>query len=78
MGARLDGPAVRPERPDVASEGVPLGAVQLPADGRPIVLLADRGRTGGYAIVGVVDPRDLPSLAQTRAGGEVVFEPPSR
>jgi KipI family sensor histidine kinase inhibitor len=78
MGARLDGPAVRPERPDVASEGVPLGAVQLPADGRPIVLLADRGRTGGYAIVGVVDPRDLPSLAQTQPGGEVVFEPPSR
>jgi KipI family sensor histidine kinase inhibitor len=77
MGARLDGPPVRPERPDVHSEGVPLGTVQLPAHGRPIVLLADRGRTGGYAIVGVVDPRDLPSLAQTRPGGEVVFEPPT-
>jgi KipI family sensor histidine kinase inhibitor len=75
MGARLDGPAIRPERPDVASEGVPLGAVQLPADGRPIVLLADRGRTGGYALAGVVDPRDLPALSQLRPGGAVVFEP---
>lgn len=77
MGARLDGPPVRPERPDVDSEGVPIGTVQLPSHGRPIVLLADRGRTGGYATVGVVDPRDLPSLAQTRPGGEVVFEPPT-
>lgn len=73
MGARLDGPRVAPTRPDVDSEGVPAGVVQLPADGRPIVLLADRGRTGGYAIVGVVDPRDLPALAQARRGTEVAF-----
>lgn len=78
MGARLEGPPVQPARADVASEGVPLGAVQLPADGRPIVLLADRGRTGGYALAGVVDPRDLPALAQARPGAVVVFEPPTR
>jgi len=77
MGARLDGPTIRPARPDVASEGVPLGAVQLPADGHPIVLLADRGRTGGYALAGVVDPRDLPALTQLRPGAAVVFEPPT-
>jgi KipI family sensor histidine kinase inhibitor len=78
MGARLDGATVHPARPDVPSEGVPLGAVQLPAGGRPIVLLADRGRTGGYALVGVVDPRDLPALAQARPGSAIVFEPPTR
>jgi len=73
MGARLDGATVPPKYPDIHSEGVPLGAVQLPADGRPIVLLADRGRTGGYALAGVVDPRDLPDLVQANAGAEILF-----
>ena len=75
MGAWLDGPRVRARRPDVDSEGVPLGAVQLPADGRPVVLLNDRGRTGGYALAGVVDPRDLAGLTQARPGATVTFEP---
>ncbi len=73
MGARLDGPAVPVTRPDVASGGVPRGAVQVPGDGRPIVLLADRGRTGGYALVAVVDPSDLRTLAQGRRGAHVFF-----
>jgi allophanate hydrolase subunit 2 len=59
--------------PDVASGGVPRGAVQVPGDGRPIVLLADRGRTGGYALVAVVDPADLGTLAQARRGDHVHF-----
>ncbi len=77
MGARLAGPPVEPQRPDVPSEGVPLGAVQLPGDGQPIVLLADRGRTGGYAIVGVVDGRDLAALVQARPGAPIAFVPPT-
>jgi allophanate hydrolase subunit 2 len=77
MGAWLDGRRIRARRPDVDSEGVPLGAVQLPADGRPVVLLNDRGRTGGYALAGLVDPRDLAGLAQARAGAMVTFEPPA-
>ncbi|MFU8888133.1 MAG: carboxyltransferase domain-containing protein [Trueperaceae bacterium] len=77
MGAWLDGPRIRARRPDVASEGVPLGAVQLPADGRPVVLLNDRGRTGGYAVAGIVDPRDLAGLAQARPGAAITFEPPA-
>jgi len=75
MGAWLDGRRIRARRPDVDSEGVPLGAVQLPADGRPVVLLNDRGRTGGYALAGIVDPRDLAGLAQARPGSAVTFEP---
>jgi antagonist of KipI len=47
--------------------------VQLPADGRPIVLLADRGRTGGYALAAIVDPRDIPDLVQAPVGSEVAF-----
>jgi KipI family sensor histidine kinase inhibitor len=75
-GVRLEGPAIELERHDVRSQGVPWGAVQVPADGRPIVLLADRGRTGGYAVPAVVDPRDLWQLGQARPGTEVWFLPP--
>jgi allophanate hydrolase subunit 2 len=72
-GARLDGPAVPHPAPSIPSDGSPLGAVQIPPDGRPIVLLADRGRTGGYAKPAVVDPRDLWRFAQARPGDEVAF-----
>jgi len=75
-GARLDGPPLALGRHEVVSQGVPLGAVQVPADGRPLVLLADRGRTGGYAVPAVVDPRDLWQLAQAGSGSEVWFLPP--
>ncbi len=74
-GVRLDGPALASPSADVTSEGSPWGAVQLPADGRPIILLADRGRTGGYAKAAVVDVRDLWRLAQARPGSEVWLEP---
>lgn len=73
--ALLGGPALRLERHDVRSEGVPWGAVQVPADGQPMVLLSDRGRTGGYAVPAVVDPRDLWQLAQAGPGSEVWFLP---
>jgi KipI family sensor histidine kinase inhibitor len=69
-GARLDGPPLA-ELPTVESDGSPLGALQIPPDGHPIVLLNDRGRTGGYPKPAVVDPRDLWRLAQARAGDEV-------
>jgi allophanate hydrolase subunit 2 len=72
-GVRLDGPPVAHPAPSIASDGSPLGAVQVPPDGRPIVLLADRGRTGGYAKPAVVDPRDVWRFAQARPGDEVAF-----
>ena len=74
-GARLDGPPLRLERHDVRSQGVPRGAVQVAGDGQPLVLLADRGRTGGYAVPAVVDPRDLWQLAQAGPGTEVWLLP---
>lgn len=70
-GARLDGPPLSTAGSSIVSDGSPLGAVQLPPDGRPIVLLADRGRTGGYAKPAVADARDLWRLAQARPGDEV-------
>jgi antagonist of KipI len=59
---------------EVASHGVSWGAIQVPPDGRPIVLLADHGTTGGYPVVGVVVRADLPRLGQVRPGSTVSFE----
>jgi biotin-dependent carboxylase-like uncharacterized protein len=63
---------------ELPSEGLVLGAVQVPADGQPLVFLADHPTTGGYPVVAVVHPDDLSLLAQTRPGTTVVFRGPER
>jgi len=73
MGLRLDGPSVPGGQ--VISEGTPAGAVQVTPDGRPIVLLGDRGRIGGYHKPAVIHPHDLPLAAQVRPGQRVSFRP---
>jgi biotin-dependent carboxylase-like uncharacterized protein len=69
IGARLVGPAI-PWRIDeeLDSAGMVAGAVQVPPDGQPVVLLADHPTTGGYPVIGVVDTADLAALAQARPG----------
>lgn len=57
---------------ELPSEPMVLGAVQLPPDGRPVVLLNDHATTGGYPVVAVVRGSDLPTCAQLRPGEEVV------
>ena len=71
MGLRLSGADV--PGGELLSEGAPLGAVQLPPGGKPIILLNDRGRLGGYHKPAVVDPRDIWRLAQVRAGQTIQF-----
>lgn len=72
VGLRLEGPAIARARTDeLASEGVVLGAVQLPPSGQPVVFLHDHPVTGGYPVIGVVDPADLPVCAQLRPGERV-------
>jgi antagonist of KipI len=74
MGYRLAGPALRHRgTADVLSEGVVTGTVQVPADGQPIILMADRQTTGGYATIATVVSADLPDLAQARPGATVSF-----
>lgn len=74
VGVRLSGPPVPRRRSgELESEGMVLGAVQVPPNGGPVVLLADHPTTGGYPVVGVVDPRDLGPLAQLRPGAAVRF-----
>ena len=75
MGARLDGPVIEAVdgRYDIVSDAVPRGSVQVPGDGKPIILLADRQTTGGYAKIGVVAAADLPLLAQAAPGTTIRF-----
>ena len=74
IGLRLDGPALDRIRDGaLASEGMVLGAVQVPPDGQPVVFLADHPPTGGYPVVAVVDEADLWQCAQLRPGDEVGF-----
>lgn len=58
---------------EAPSMGLPVGAVQLPPDGRPIVMLADRPVTGGYRVPAVVIGADVGRVAQLRPGDEVRF-----
>lgn len=74
VGLRLEGPVLPRSGPEeLPSEGMVLGAVQVPPDGQPVVLLADRPPTGGYPVVGVVHPDDLWQCAQVRPGEQVRF-----
>ncbi|HEY0952535.1 MAG TPA: biotin-dependent carboxyltransferase family protein, partial [Nocardioides sp.] len=76
VGLRLAGPAVPRVRDDeLPSEGMVLGAVQVPPSGRPVVFLADHPPTGGYPVLAVVHPDDLWRCAQLRPGEEVWFSP---
>jgi antagonist of KipI len=73
MGYRMSGPALERLHPgELLSEGVALGAVQVPPDGQPIVLMADRQTTGGYPKIAVVSSASLPLLAQCPAGSGTV------
>ncbi|SDS21760.1 biotin-dependent carboxylase uncharacterized domain-containing protein [Nocardioides scoriae] len=74
IGLRLEGEPVVWERTgELASEGMVLGAVQVPPGGQPVVFLADHPTTGGYPVVGVVDEASLARCAQLRPGDEVRF-----
>lgn len=74
MGVRLDGPALPPSGGELLSDGVVPGSIQVPPDGRPIVLLADGPTTGGYPKVAVVVSVDLGRAGRLRPGDEVAFE----
>ncbi len=68
MGYRLEGSPVACLRAEIISDGVPSGAVQIPPDGQPLVMMADHQTTGGYPKIAVVITADLPLLAQCVPG----------
>ena len=74
IGLRLEGPELRRrDRREMQSEGIVLGAVQVPASGEPLVFLHDHPTTGGYPVIAVVHPDDLACCAQLRPGDVVRF-----
>lgn len=75
MGIRLTGPALRYQGQPLVSEGIPLGAIQVPPDGQPIVLMNDRQTIGGYPRVGALTPVSVARLAQCPTGSQVQMTP---
>ncbi|EAT12405.1 biotin-dependent carboxyltransferase [Bermanella marisrubri] len=75
MGYRLQGPKIECDINGILSEGICLGAIQIPADGQPIVLMNDRQTIGGYPKIGSVLSLDLAKLSQLTPGATVNFEP---
>jgi biotin-dependent carboxylase-like uncharacterized protein len=73
VGARLTGPALSIGEVHLPSEGMALGAIQVPPSGTPIVFLADHPVTGGYPVIGVVTEHDIDLLAQAAPGTTVRF-----
>jgi len=74
MGYRLDGPSLRHlAGADILSDATPIGSLQVPASGQPILLMADRQTTGGYPKIATVITADLPLAGQLAPGDWIEF-----
>lgn len=74
IGMRLDGPELpRVREEELPSEGMSLGALQIPPSGRPTLFLADHPVTGGYPVIAVVVSADVDKAAQARPGQRLRF-----
>lgn len=76
MGFRLEGAQIKhcsPQTAEIESCATVWGAIQVPPNGQPIVLMADHQVTGGYPIIATIVSRDLPLLSQLLPGGTVSF-----
>lgn len=75
MGCRLEGPFIASKNgSDIISDGIAFGSIQVPAHGKPIVLLADRQTTGGYAKIATVATVDIPKLVQRKTDHKIRFQ----
>ncbi|WP_088007299.1 biotin-dependent carboxyltransferase family protein [Indiicoccus explosivorum] len=75
MGLRLEGHTLSlEEKQELISEAVAFGSIQVPPDGQPIVLMADRQTAGGYPKIGQIASIDLPLAAQLKPGDRITFE----
>ncbi len=75
MGYRLEGEKIEHKKGgDIISDGIAMGAIQIPSHGQPIIMMADRQTTGGYTKIGNVVTVDLPKVAQAKPGDKIVFK----
>jgi len=75
MGYRLQGASIKSDLDGIISEGISYGAIQVPNDGQPIVLLKDRQTIGGYPKIGCVAALDAAKMSQRMPGTELAFTP---
>jgi antagonist of KipI len=74
-GLRLQGVPIMPtSRRELLTEGIALGAIQVPPDGQPIILFVDQQTTGGYPKIANVIAADLPRVGQLRPRDQVKFQ----
>jgi antagonist of KipI len=74
IGYRFQGPVLRlTKQQEILTEGVTFGSVQVPSNGQPIILMADRQTTGGYPKIAQIISVDLPRLAQLKPGDSISF-----
>jgi biotin-dependent carboxylase-like uncharacterized protein len=74
MGYRLSGDPILTPLGGIISQGISMGAIQIPKDGQPIVLMRDRQTMGGYPLIGCVTYLDLSKLSQSAPGTKVYFQ----
>jgi len=75
MGMRLEGPKIENiVSPNIKSEGLLKGVIQVPPDGNPIIMLSDHGTIGGYPKIGVVVSADYDRLVQISSGSKIKFK----
>ena len=75
MGMRLDGPYLENLiKTNIKSEGLIKGVIQVPPDGKPIIMLSDHGTIGGYPKIAVVISADLDKVAQLTPGTKIRFK----
>src|SRR4029453_16524170 len=75
MGFRLEGPRLTHARgADIISDATPLGVLQVPASGQPVLLMADRQTTGGYPKIATLISADMPLAGQLAPGDRISFE----
>lgn len=75
MGMRLEGEFIEHKnKADIISDAAVFGSIQVPGNGKPIILLADRQTTGGYTKIATVIKADLPKLAQMITGNKIRFK----
>lgn len=74
MGYRLQGEKITHiTGGDIISDGIAMGAIQVPGHGMPIIMMADRQTTGGYTKIANVISVDLPKMAQAKPGDQITF-----
>jgi biotin-dependent carboxylase-like uncharacterized protein len=75
MGIRLEGPPIKHiDSADILSSGISEGTIQVPKNGQPIIMMADRQTTGGYTRIANVISTDIPKLAQMKPGDTIHFQ----